>query len=135
MKSESGISFIEILVSLSIVAVITVAFINGMSGAFKGIEISQERVAAESLAKSQIEYIKVQDFVSVATYNPGDPAKSYALIDIAADLIAAGYSVEIDPPQIVISGGEEGFELQSISVVVKRHAESKLRMSFYRVDA
>jgi len=135
MKSESGISFIEILVSLSIVAVITVAFINGMSGAFKGIEISQERVAAESLAKSQIEYIKIQDFVSVATYNPSDPAKSYALIDIAPDLIAAGYTVAINPPQIVIDGSEEGFELQSISVVVKRHAESKLRMSFYRVDA
>ena len=135
MKSESGISFIEILVSLSIVAVITVAFINGMTGAFKGIEISQERVAAESLAKSQIEYIKVQDFVSVATYNPSDPAKSYALIDVSSDLIAAGYTVAINPPQIVISGVEEGFELQSISVVVKRNGESKLRMSFYRVDA
>lgn len=135
MKSESGLSFVEILVSLSIVAVITIAFINGMSGAFKGIEISQERVAAESLAKSQIEYIKVQDFVPVATYNPSDPANSYALINISADLIAAGYSVEINPPQIVISGIEQAFELQSITVVVKRNGEGKLRMSFYRVDA
>jgi len=135
MKSQSGISFVEILAALSIVAVITIAFISGMNGAFKGIEMSQERVAAESLAKSQVEYIKVQDFVSVATYNPGDPANRYELIDISSDLVGAGYTVEINSPQIVISGTQSGFELQSITVVVKRNGEAKLRMSFYRVDA
>ncbi len=135
MKSQSGISFVEILAALSIVAVITIAFISGMNGAFKGIEMSQERVAAESLAKSQVEYIKVQDFVEVATYNPADPANRYELIDISSDLVGAGYTVEINPPQIVISGVQQGFELQSITVVVKRNGEAKLRMSFYRVDA
>jgi len=135
MKSQSGISFVEILAALSIVAVITIAFISGMNGAFKGIEMSQERVAAESLAKSQVEYIKVQDFVEVATYNPADPANRYELIDISSDLVGAGYTVEINSPQIVISGTQSGFELQSITVVVKRNGEAKLRMSFYRVDA
>ncbi len=134
MKSEQGLSFIEILVGLAIVAVVTTAFMSGMTTTFKGIEVSQERVAAESLAKSQIEYIKVQDYVAVADYNPGDPANRYEPIDIPADLLSAGYSIEINTPQIVISSNETGFELQSVNVTVKRNEQGKLIITFYKLN-
>ena len=134
MKSEQGLSFVEILVGLAIVAVVTTAFISGMTTTFKGIEVSQERVAAESLAKSQIEYIKVQDYVLVADYDPGDPANRYELIDIPADLLSAGYSIEINTPQIIISGNETGFELQSVNVTVKRSEQGKLIITFYKLN-
>ena len=134
MKNEQGLSFVEILVGLAIVAVVTTAFMSGMTTTFKGIEVSQERVAAESLAKSQIEYIKVQDYVAVADYNPGDPANRYGLIDIPADLLSAGYSIEINTPQIVISSNETGFELQSVNVTVKRNEQGKLIITFYKLN-
>ena len=105
-----------------------------MTTTFKGIEVSQERVAAESLAKSQIEYIKVQDYVLVADYDPGDPANRYKLIDIPADLLSARYAIEINTPQIVISGNETGFELQSVNVTVKRSEQGKLIISFYNLN-
>jgi type II secretory pathway pseudopilin PulG len=135
MKREQGLSFIEILAGLAIVAAITIALINGMTTTFKGIEVSQERVAAESLAKSQVEYIKVQDYVFVADYNPGDPANRYETIDIPADLLSAGYSIEISNPQIVTSSNETGFELQSVNVTVKRNAQGKLIITFYKLNA
>ena len=131
---QKGFLLIEILVGLALLGAITVALLNGMSTAFKGISVSQERVAAESLAKSQIEYIKVQDYVLVADYNPNDPANRYELIDIPADLLSAGYSIEINTPQIVTSSNETGFELQSVNVTVKRSEQGKLIITFYNLN-
>lgn len=131
---QKGFLLIEILVGLALLGAITVALLNGMSTAFKGISVSQERVAAESLAKSQIEYIKVQDYVLVADYNPTDPANRYELIDIPADLLSAGYSIEINTPQIVTSSNETGFELQSVNVTVKRSEQGKLIITFYNLN-
>jgi len=132
-RGQKGFLLIEILVGLALLGIITVVFLNGLSTAAKGVSVSQERVSAESLAKSQIEYIKLQDYVAVADYNPDDPANRYELIDTPADLAAAGYSVEINPPEIVLTEAG-GYELQSITVAVKRDGKGKLVVSIYRVS-
>jgi len=131
---QRGVVLLEILVGLVILGVIGVAYISGMTSTFKALDISQEKVAAESLAKSQIEYIKVQDYVSVADYNPGDPAHRYQLLTIPPDLAAAGYSVNISVPAVVISGAGGGFELQSVNITVKRNNQRKLQISMYRLS-
>ena len=132
-RGQKGFLLIEILVGLALLGIITVAFLNGLSATAKGVSVSQERVSAESLAKSQIEYIKLQDYVPVADYNPDDPANRYELIDTPADLAAAGYSVEINPPEIVLTEAG-GYELQNITVAVKRDGKGKLVVSIYRVS-
>ena len=132
---QKGVTFIEILAGLAILGIITVAYISGMTSTFNAIGISQERVAAESLAKSQVEYIKVQDYIYVADYNPSYPATSYELITVPSDLTAAGYSVNISVPEVVISEAEGGFELQSVNVTVNRHDKRKLMISSYKMSA
>ena len=132
-RGQKGFLLIEILVGLALLGIITAAFLNGLSTTAKGVEVSQERVSAESLAKSQIEYIKIQDYVAVVDYNPDDPANRYELIDTPADLAAAGYSVEILPPETVLSEAG-GYELQNITVAVKRDGKGKLVVSIYRVS-
>ena len=135
-KCQNGFILIEILAGLAILGIIAVGVLNGLSTTFRGIDVSQERVAAESLARSQIEYIRVQDYVPVADYDPEDPANRYELIDIPGDLVAAGYAVEIDPPQTVDTGNATGgFELQSITVGVERGAQAKLNITIYRVSS
>lgn len=129
---QKGVTFLEILVGLAILGVITVAYISGMTSTFNAIGISQERVAAESLAKSQIEYIKVQGYIHVEDYNPDYPATSYELITVPSDLAAAGYSVNISAPEVVISEAEGGFELQSVNVTVRRNNEQKMQISIYQ---
>jgi len=89
-------------------------------------------VAVESLAKSQIEYIKLQDYVAVADYDPSDPANCYGLVDIPPHLTAAGYSIEISEPEIVTSRGQGGFELQSVNVTVERNDRSMFKISFFK---
>lgn len=130
-NSQKGFSFIEILVGLALLGIIGVAFLSGLFTTFKGVAVSQEKVTTESLAKSQAEYIKAQDYVAVADYDPSNPANRYELIDIPAGLVAAGYSVSISPPQEVISNDEGSFELQSAVVTVKRNGQSKLSITIY----
>lgn len=133
MKVERGFVLIEILVGLALLGIIASTFLSGLTTAFNGVSISQERVAAESLGKSQIEYIKAQDYILVADYDPTDPAKSYDVIDIPPDLAGAGYTVEIVPPETVLTEAG-GFELQSITVLVKRNGQVKLAITICRVN-
>jgi len=132
LREQSGLTLIETLVGLAIFAAIGVALMNGVSTGYKAVGISQERTFAESLAKSQVEYIKAQDYISVANYGTGDPPKLYQVTDIPAPLAAAGYSIEISPPEIVEDAGASGYELQSIAIRVKHHGATKLAIIFYR---
>lgn len=129
---QKGVMLLEILLGLAILGVIAVAYMSGMTSTFNAIGISQERVAAESLAKSQVEYIKVQDYVLVDDYDPGDPANRYELITVPADLAAAGYSVNITTPVEIISVNSSAFELQGVNVTVMRNNQRKLQISIYR---
>ena len=128
-RKQKGFTLIETLVGIAIFAAIGVALMSGLSTGYKSLDISQEKTYAESLAKSQVEYIKSQDYISVVNYPTGGP---YEVIDIPAHLAGAGYVVEISSPEIVGVAGVSGFELQSITVKVKRHGRVKLNITFYR---
>jgi prepilin-type N-terminal cleavage/methylation domain-containing protein len=133
MKGEKGFVLIETLVSLALLGVIAVGFLCALSTTFAAATVSQGRTAAESLAKSQLEHIKVQEYVPTDYYIPGDPDKSYELIDIPADLAEKGYSLEINSPVTVISPGVDGqSELQSLTVVVKQNDRTILTISDYK---
>lgn len=131
-NNQRGFTLIEILISLALLAIIGVAFLAGLSTTSKAVTVSEDKVAAESLAKSQMEHIKTQDYISVADYDPGDPAQRYEAVDIPANLVSAGYDVEISPPEIVTAAGRAGFELQSVTIKVKRNNSVKLVITFYR---
>jgi prepilin-type N-terminal cleavage/methylation domain-containing protein len=57
-NGEPGFSLIEILVALGILAAVAVIFLIGMSTSSRAVIVSQERVAIDSLAKSEMEYVK-----------------------------------------------------------------------------
>jgi len=133
MKSEKGFALIEILVALALMGITAVGLLSGLATTFRAGTISQERVVAESLAKSQWEYIRAQDYIPTADYDPDDPEKRYQLIAIPDELVVKDYDVEIDPPEAIIGpdGGE--FELQSITVVINCDSKQLLTISDYRV--
>jgi type II secretory pathway pseudopilin PulG len=124
---------VETLVGVAILGVIGVVLVNGMFTGYKSIDFSKEKAILESLAKSQVEYIKSQDYVSVTSYDPDDPAKRYDIVDIPTNLAGADYTVELTSPQIVTLAGRAGFELQSITVQAKRHDRVEFTITFYRV--
>jgi len=133
MKSEKGFALIETLVALALMGITAVGLLSGLATTFRAGTISQERVVAESLAKSQWEYIRAQDYILTADYDPDDPEKRYQLIAIPDELVVKDYTVEIGTPATIISpdGGE--FELQSITVVINCDSKQLLTISDYRV--
>ena len=133
MKSQKGFALIETLVALALLGITAVGLLSGLSTTFRAGMVSQERVVAESLAKSQWEYIRAQDYIPTAEYNPDDPGNCYQLIDISDELVVKGYTIEIGPPATIIGPGDGEFELQSITVLIKRDSEQILTMSDYRV--
>jgi len=133
MKSEKGFTLIDTLVALGLMGIIAVGLLSGLATTFRAGGISQERVAAESLAKSQWESIRTQDYILTADYDPDDPEKRYQLIEIPEDLAVKGYAIEIGTPQTIISPGTDEFELQGITVVINRDDKPLLMISDYRV--
>ena len=122
---EQGVTLVETLVALAIFGLVGVVFLGGLTTSSYAVIVSQERVAAESLAKSQIDYIKSQGYIM-------EGEGSYELIDVPADLSTQGYTVEIIPQVDLPSDGDEN--VQRISVTVKRHGNTVLTLTDYKVN-
>ena len=133
MKNEKGFTLLETLVALALMGIIAAGVITGLATTFKAGWISQERVVAENLAKSQWEHIRAQDYIPTAVYNPDDPANSYELITLSDDLVTKEYAIEIEPPQTITNPSDDyGVELQRLSIVIKRDSKLLLTLSDYR---
>jgi len=125
-NNEKGLTLIEVLVALGILASVAVVFLLGMSTSSKSVIVSQERVTVERLAKSEMEYIKSY------TYNESDPP----VYGIDPDLvIPAGYNISytaerMDPKK---DGYATDDGLQKITVTVTHSGEPSITMEGYKL--
>ena len=62
MKKERGFALIEVIIAIALLGIISVAFLGALATASNAIFISDERATAESLGRSQMEYVKNQDY-------------------------------------------------------------------------
>jgi type II secretory pathway pseudopilin PulG len=79
-------TLIEVLVALGILAAVATTFLVSMSTSSTAVVVTQEQVSGESLAKSQMESIKQQDYRVDQQY-----------VELALDQkdIDAGYDIQI----------------------------------------
>lgn len=85
-----GFTFIEVLLAIAILGVISVAFMSALSTSSTVLIIADERTTAESLARRQMEYVKSQ------SYSPE--------------------TVVTDPIYQKIGGIPEGYSLWSVNI-------------------
>ena len=129
-NKESGFSLIEILVALGILAAVAVVFLLGISTSSKAVMVSQEAVAAESLAKSELEYVKSVTYLNAPwSYQlPSSPPSwdpTHSLPD-GYD----GYSVQVDAvPNHATDDG-----IQQITVTITRNGETTYTLVGYKVN-
>ena len=129
-NGEIGASLIETLVALAILGIIAIAFLSGLATASEATAITDERGTAESLARSQMEYIKSQDYINYA--NPEH--EDYALITTpdSYGMEITAVPIDSDTGQPLPSGEDEG--LQKITVTIMHQLESVLTVEGYKAD-
>ena len=127
MPSEKGFSFIETLIALAIFSVICVGMLSGLATSAKSNIIMDEQTTAESLARTQLEYVQDQ---------PYDSANNPPLYSVLSSL-PVGYSVvtpmatRLDPIANGI-GNDDG--LQRITISIQRNGKTVFELEGYKVQ-
>ncbi|MFC1910748.1 prepilin-type N-terminal cleavage/methylation domain-containing protein [Chloroflexota bacterium] len=126
MKQEGGFTLLEVLLSMALVGILGVAIPSALSIANKTTIISNEHTMAESLARSQMDYMQNQIYDS--TNNP----PTYSML---ADL-PTGYSItqtiaRLDPKG---NGTADDDGLQQITVTVKRGTNIAYTLVDFKVN-
>jgi len=62
MKSEKGFSLAEVMIAIALLGIISVALLSAMATASKAAFIADKQASAESLARSEMEYVKSQNY-------------------------------------------------------------------------
>ena len=135
VNGQKGTTLIEVLIAIALLGMIAVPFLTALSTSSRALIIADERTTAESLIRSEIEYVRSQDYCNASwSYNvnstgstvPGQPdwlVGSHALPDNCKD-----YSLTVGASPIV----GEGDGIQNITVTVKRDGEVVLITSTYK---
>ena len=117
---ESGVTLIETLVALAIVGTIAVTFLGGLSTSSKATFTIDERSTGESLARSQMEWVKNTDYVYDATeYSP-------ASIPSSKDYINYSVVIAAEPLHDPDAG------IQKIAVIIKHSDKGLVRLEGYK---
>jgi len=136
--SSKGLTLIEVLVALAIFSIIALAFFVGLATSYHGLIIADERTTAESLTRSELEYIKSTSYSNLTggfSYHlPGDPPSwdpDHTLGSQYENYSVNVTGVPIDPDTLQPSPQDQG--LQQITVEVYHGAKLVLTTADYKV--
>ncbi len=114
---QEGVGLVETLVAVAILGVTLVTLLAAISTGSIGVATTEERVTAENLARSQLEYTKSQPYLTApASYPTVTPP--------------AGYAVSAEATSI--PGGDSS--IQKITVTVTRGSETLITVEDFKVD-
>ena len=121
-RRELGITFLETVIALAILGVVSVSFLNGLTSASKSVFIVDEKTTAGSLAQSQMEWIKN------ASYSYNATSYSAAPIPDGKDYLQYSSVVSAEPVHTPDDG------LQKITVSIQRSGKGVYFLQGYKVD-
>ena len=130
--NETGLGLIETLVALAILGSIAVVFLSGLATTAKATLIADKRATAESITRSEMEYVKSQDYVIAPwLYElPTTPPTWDASHTLPTGY--NGYTANVTAE--LLDGHETDDGIQKITVTVKRDDKSVLTIEDYKVD-
>ena len=134
MKTEKGYALLEVMIAMTLMGLVSVTFLGALYTASKAVSIADERATAESLARTEMEYVRSQLY-SGATWN-------YTVCSVGRDSTdpPSWYDVDSNPPLLdssyagySVSVSAEGLlepsidnEIQKITVTVTYQGESDI---------
>lgn len=121
-KRQAGITLLETLVALGILGTVAVAFIDGVAASSRDVYFADDSATAESLARSQMEYVKSLGY----SYNATD----YTPADLPAGGDYSHYAVTISAE--ALTSPDDG--IQKITVEIDRNGNRLYTLEGYKVD-
>ena len=127
-KGQRGFTFIEVLIALVVLGIIAAAFLYALTTSSKGAALSDERTSAESLARTEMEYVKnsIYDNAPWQYQLPGTPPpwdNTYVLPSGYT-----GYSANVSAS--LVHATDDG--LQLITVVVSHGSKTVFTLTGYK---
>ena len=119
-SGEAGIMLLEILVALAVLGTAGVAFVSALGTVSKATAIADERALAESLVRSQLEYVESYAYQAVPITYPADPALT----------IPAGWTITSTAALVHVT--DDG--MQKVTVQVTHLGKAVLSVVTYKVN-
>ena len=138
--SSRGFSLIEVLVAIALMGTIAIAILSALSTASLALFTADKRATADSLARSQMEYVKNQDY---ADAEEGDPIydeiipipDGYTICSVNRDgvivnvVIGVPWDSEDNKPN---EPADEDDGLQRIKLVIKNSGKAVITLEGYK---
>jgi len=127
---EKGVTLIEALIALALLSIIAIPFLSGLATASRASSIADERDTAQSLAQSQLEYVKSQSYIYHTDPAHGDYGLVVAPDSYSIELTAV--PVDLDTGQPLPSGQDNG--VQKLTVAIRHRGEGVVTLEGYKVS-
>ena len=142
-KGEKGISLIEVLIALAVLGIVAVSFLMATNTATKAIFIADEKATAESIARSQLEYVRQQGYITaeingeatyleITGYQDGYSIWSVDRNDDTDNPVEGVLTIPWDSEDNEAVSEDVG--LQRIKLIVKHYDSTVLIIEGYKVD-
>jgi Tfp pilus assembly protein PilV len=117
-RAEEGVGLVEALIAVAILGLALTALLSAVSTGSLATSRTEERVTAENMARSELEYIKSLPYAT--------PPCSYDTVTPSP----GGYAVTADAEAIP----DADDNIEKIIVTVTRNGDTLLRVEDYRVN-
>lgn len=141
---QRGQTLVEVLIAIVILGMVAVPFLTALSVSSRAIMVTDDKAAAESLVRHELEYVKESpyNFTGFSYQIPATPDNPppWDSSRIALDDCYAGYAVNVTGVPINPDTGEaladpkNDQHIQNITVRVYHGNRSVLNMSTYKMD-
>ena len=149
-KNEKGFSLIEVVIALLLLGIIGVALLSGLATASMALVIADERATAESLARSQMEYVKSSGYdpyggpAALPSYTKdGEESSTHPDYFIWID----AFPIDPDTGELLIDPDTGDFlidpdtgdpyddqDIQKIIIIIKHNGKEIITLEDYKVD-
>ncbi len=122
IRREAGFSLMETVVALAILGAISVTFLSGLATTSRATFIADEHTTAQSLAQSQLEWVKNTGYVYEAASYPTAPIPAHK------DYLDYSASIAVQP----LHAPDDG--LQKITVTIQHSGRGVTLLEGYKAD-